>query len=236
MTVPYDLSSFAVGEQEASDIIFNFLSAREITLTEASGWVETNPSEIVTGTMTIDGVEVTGSVVSIGTDGTVTVTFPNPTTLSDGELLKIVLNSDADDPATKVGGVCITFKGTIETDHDDPRYDISFFIEGNIPSNRTVAAAIIQRQINIVNTGFHFKKNTEQQSSLVTFSIRNNGTQIGSITSSTGGATTLILNTSPYNFAEGDVFSIFAPGAEDDFIDTTLADVSVTFKGFLGLG
>ena len=233
--VPYDLCSFAVGDQTENDIIFTFMASREITLTDASGWVEGNPSEDITATLTIDGVDVADSSILIETDGTVTVTFTSPLVISAGEVMKIVLNADAD-VATQVRGVAITFTGTIVTENEDPRYDISFYLEGNIPSNRTIAAAIIPRQMRIESTGFQIKKNTEQQAASLVFFIYKNGVQIGSISSSSSGPVSLLMNSSTTNFEAGDILSIFAPGAEDDFIDTSLADVSVTFKGFLGLG
>jgi effector-binding domain-containing protein len=233
--VPYDLCSFAVGDQTEDDIIFTFMASREITLTDANGWVEGNPSEDITATFTVDGVEVTGSSVLIETDGTVTIIFASPLVISAGEVMKIILNADAD-VATQVRGVAVTFTGTIITDNEDPRYDISFYLEGKIPANRTIAAAIIPRQMHVESTGFQIKKNTEQQTASLVFFIYKNGVQIGSISSSSSGPVSLLMNSSTTNFEEGDILSIFAPGADGELIDNSLADVSITFKGFLGAG
>jgi hypothetical protein len=233
-TVPYDICSFAVDDQGTGDIVFTFLASREITIEEGIGWVEVNPSEEIEATIYVDDVAVAGSSVVVGTDGTVTITIPSGFSLSPGEVIDIILDN-GDGLATPLRGLGITLKATIETDNEDPRYDVSFFIEGRIPGNRTIAASVIPRQINIHSTGFQVKKNTEQLTGTLVFFIRKNGVQIGTISSSSSGPVSLIMNTSVTNFEEGDVFSIFAPGSDDELMDESLADISITFKGFIGV-
>lgn len=234
-TVPYDISTFAVGDQVSGDIIFNHLSTRTITITTIDGWVETNPSENITGTMTKNGTTVTGSSVLIETDGTVTVTFSSPLTLVSGDLLRIVLNADASLPTTKVAGVAISMTGTIETSNEDNRYDVSFYLEGLIPAGKTVAGSVIPRQINLHTTDFYVQKSVNQSATSIIFLVRKNGVQVGTITLNSNGTKFLVLNQNPLNLADGDILTIFAPGASTH-IDATLADVSITIKGFLGLG
>lgn len=233
--VPYDISTFAVGEQITGDIIFNHLATRQITITDIDGWVETNPSEVVTGTMSIDGVAVVGSSVSIGTDGTVTVSFSSPLTISPGELLRIVLNADAATPSTKVAGVAISMTSTIVTDNEDSRYDVAFYLESKIPAGVTVAGCIIPRQINLRSTDFYVQKSVNQTATSVIFLLRKNGVQVGTLLLSSTGGDVLTLTSNPLNLADGDILTIFAPGS-NEYIDSTLSDVSISIKGFLGQG
>lgn len=235
-TLAYDISTFALKNAVAGVIIFNHLATREVVITSGYGWVETPPSADVNATFHVNGVEVSGAGVLIETDGTVTVTVPNPLTLDPGEHLQATMDADASVPVTKASGVAITLVATEGSDcYSDNRYDVGFYIEGLIPAGRTVAAAVVPRQLHI-KSDVSWGTVITNATTLVSFEVRKNGSSIGSLVVQPNGAVVFMLTNGVQNFVAGDLLSIFAPGTLGQYVDATLQDLSVTFKGFLGPG
>ena len=235
-TLAYDLSTFALKDCTSGVVIFNHLATREIVITEGLGWVETSPSADVTAAVNINGSPISGASITVSSGGVVTVTIPNPTTLNPGDQMQAVMNADASVPATKASGIAVTFVATEGTDcYEDNRYDMGYYIEGLIPAGRTVAAAVIPRQLHVLDTGFQGTQAVNATNNIV-LDVRKNGSSIGSIVAQNNGATTFMLTNSLHNFVKGDVLSIFAPGSLGGNLDTSLSDLSVTLKGFLGPG
>ncbi len=234
MAFPYDISTYAVNEQGSNGLVFNFLSSRTVIFSDARGWVEIAPSQTVTATLYKNGVAVSGSSISIDTAGVVTITAPFPITIVPGDRLTIRMNADADLPATKVAGVAFTFFGEeqVETDEDD-RYDVSFFIQGKLPAGRRVAAAPVVRCFDITDRDSWVERASEASVLLLTFILEKNRLQIGVLVLEANKRWKVHLDGDVVNFDVGDVFSILSPGISGEFVDETLADMSVTFKGFL---
>ena len=231
---PYDLSTYAIDEEGIGGIIFNFLSPRNVTLTDLKGWVERAPSADISGSLYLNGSIVSGVTVSISSGGVVSSNFTG-LSLSQGDTLRITLNSNAD-TGTRVRGTSIVFVGTEDDDLDiDQRYDVGFFINGIIPAGRVVAACVVPRNFYISGSRVELEAATNPSVFPQNFLIYKNDSQVGTITISSNGYTFNLINGNE-NFVTDDVLKIITPGTIGQFIDDDLQDLSITFEGYLGSG
>lgn len=236
MAFPYDLNTYSIPELDtAGDVMFNHLASRTIILSEMNGWVENNPSEAITGSLYINGVDQ-GTGISISTGGVVTNNISFPFTLNSGDHIQILADSVAGTATTSVEGLAVTFVGTEAMGPEDKRYDYAFFVEGKIPAGRTIAAIAVPRQM-YIDSDEHWANVVINPSANITLTLNKNGSPFGSLIISTTGVSTLLMTNTVENFAEDDVISIFTPGTPGTFVDGgVVQDLTVTFKGFCGIG
>lgn len=103
--------------------------------------------------------------------------------------------------------------------------DIGFVYSG-LPLNGQIINYPVNQTLKLVTslTGSKFTLGTNPAST-ATYTLKKNGSSIGSIAISTGGVFTPTFS-SDITFSPGDVFNIIAPSPQD----TTLADVGLNFK------
>ena len=234
---PYDLNTYSIPELDTlNDVMFNHVASRDIELSEMFGWLENNPSDTVTGSLYLNGVDQTTGI-SISSGGVVTNDIVFPLTLAPGDQLQILADANAATVGTPIKGLAITFVGKEASDcYEDNRYDFGTYIEGRVPAGRVIAALTVPRQLHLVSDE-HWTATDTNPASAVNFSVRKNGVQFASLVINTAGASTLIMSNPVENFVKGDIISILAPGSEPDFVDAgVMQDLSLTFKGFCGIG
>lgn len=234
---PYDLNTYSIPELDTlNDVMFNHVSSREITLSELFGWVENNPSDTVTGSLYLNGVDQ-GTGISVSSSGVVTNDIVFPILLVPGDQLQILADANAATVVTSILGLSITFVGKESNDcYVDNRYDFGVYLEGRVPAGRVIAALTVPRQLHIVSDE-HWVATDTNPAATVNFSIRKNGVQFASVIINTLGGSSFIMTNPVENFAKGDVISILAPGSIPDFVDAgVMQDLSITLKGFCGIG
>jgi hypothetical protein len=108
-------------------------------------------------------------------------------------------------------------------------FDIGLYIEGVMTNSENVLRYVFNRAVTLPAslTGSHASANTASTGT-VSFTLKNNGSSIGSITF-TASATGTFTFASPVTFAAGDILTITAPATAD----ATLADVNINLAGTL---
>lgn len=107
-------------------------------------------------------------------------------------------------------------------------YDIGFFVPGTPADNAVVAQFIAVRAFTLADD-FAGSKGVVGTNPLATatFTVKKNGSSIGTIAISTGGVFTFATTGAGVSMAIGDILTVVAPTPQD----ATLADVSVILNG-----
>jgi hypothetical protein len=106
-------------------------------------------------------------------------------------------------------------------------YDIVVNYVGQLVSGEKIRIKINRSATLPANlTGSYFDAGTAATASTV-FTLKQNTTTIGTITFAASATTATVSFTNPVTFTLGDTFEIDSPATAD----TTLADISFTFKG-----
>jgi hypothetical protein len=118
------------------------------------------------------------------------------------------------------------------TDYDtswtDEPYDIAFSVSGKPAASAVIARFIAPRAFTLPSglTDSQFKSDTAATAS-TTYTIRKNGSSIGTFVVAASGTTATITFTAEVSFAIGDVLTITAPAS----LDATHGDFGGTLKG-----
>lgn len=194
------------------DAIARFTNAADVTYTIPTHASDPLPIGAVTDIVVAGAGKVTltpQSGVTLNANGSLVIAGP----MARVTLVKVGAN--AWDVLKGTGG-------------DAPKRMISAFLNGTYE-----ASEVLLRYTNAVEftlpaalTGAQFSAGIVSTASSV-FSIRKNGTQVGTITFAVGQVVPTVTFTSDVVFAVGDILSLIAPGSPD----ATLADISLSFVG-----
>lgn len=161
----------------------------------------------------------------------------------------VVINDDSADTATvksDASGTTVVIPPKVTAfilqDHDDlialgmfnttlgmqVPYDIGAFIPGSPADEALVMQYVAPRSINFPDDfAGSVGECAVNPSSTAVFDVLKNGSSIGSVSISTGGAFTFSTTGGAVSLVAGDILSMTAPSPDD----ATLADISIVFKG-----
>lgn len=224
----YDLTGYFHGEVAADDLLFKHVANRNVTITAGIGSMESAPSADFDAIIKLNGVQVVGSTMVIGLDGTVTITLAGDIVLAPGDVLEVFADSSVSAGATNVA---TTFVASITGD-EVQSYDISAYSYGLIGKDEPILYALIPRAIRLRSTATHrVSVGVEATSNPVVFSVEVNDSPIAY----------LILDGSNYYFrfltatnslVADDRLVIRAPSGDGTVaIDETLANIAISLQG-----
>lgn len=224
---PYDLGVYVQGAPLGAAIVMRYNVVRAFSLPIALAGSVFNAGVAATGAavFTIKNNGSSIGTLSYAAAGTVpTVSFTAQVDFAVNDVLTIVAPGSAD---ATLANISFNFAGTRPASTAMVPFDMGIFIPG-----KPAAAAVVLR-FNAVRafvwkaslTGSVCNAGTASAASAV-FTIKNNGSTIGTVTFSTS-ATGTISFTADVFFAVNDVITIVAPTLQD----TTLADVALNFLG-----
>lgn len=111
----------------------------------------------------------------------------------------------------------------------NPPYDVGFFIPGKPNDNEVIFTLVAVRDVLFADEflGSKASVGTLPTDGTATFTIKKNGSSVGTISITTGGVITFATSGTTTALTAGDTLSVTTPTPQD----STLANVAVNFKG-----
>jgi hypothetical protein len=226
-TNPFDIGVYIPGLPLASAIVFRYNVLRAFTwpINLTGSVFNARVAATATAAFLIKQNGSTIGTLSFAAAATVpTVTFSAAVTFAVNDVITITAPGSVD---ATLADIAFDFFGSIAQSNTLVPFDMGTFISG-----KPLAAAVVLR-FNVVRqfvwkaslTGSVCNAGTASAASAV-FTIKNNGSSIGTVTFSTSATGTISFTTDVF-FAVNDVLTIEAPAVQD----TTLADVALNIFG-----
>lgn len=227
-TVPYDLATFVSGLPAAGATVFRYNVLRAFTwpvsLTGSVFNAGTAATASATFTIKQNGTSI-GTLVFAASGTVPTVTFASAVTFAVNDVITIVAPASQD---ATLADVAFDFLGSRTPGTELTPFDLNVFNSGVTANSQTMLRFNVVRQFvwkasltgSVCNAGVAATGST-------TFTIKQNGTSIGTIVFSASGTTGAITFSADVFFAVNDVITITGPATAD----ATLADIAFNLFG-----
>jgi hypothetical protein len=224
---PCDIATFIPGKPVGAATVFRFNVLRAFTWPIALAGSVFNAAVAATGTSVFTILQNGSSIgtLSFAAAGTVpTITFTSAVTFAANDVISITAPAVQD---ATLADIAFDFLGSRPIGTTLQPFDIGVFIAGKPGAAATVLRLNVVREFvwKASLTGSVCNAGVASAASKV-FTIKNNGSSIGTVTFSTSSTGTIAFAADVF-FAVGDVLTIEAPAVQD----TTLADVALNFLG-----
>lgn len=225
-----------------------------LTHNDAVAWLEAMANDIFTNTsvgaspVTLSELQATQYFIYRlgGLTGNQNLVFPSEINGNNAKRVFCVRNEDAVDnvtvkASTGTGATVVLAPGStmfIAQNFEDMwalsvinSYDVAFYVAGEPGDGAIIGAFVATRPFTLFDDFAGSRGHCAvNPTATAVFDVQKNGSSIGSVSISTGGAFTFATTGGGASFAAGDRLTIVAPSPQD----TTLADVAISFFGLLG--